>query len=160
MITLLQPQAGPILGNTSVLLSVQNLSEPFLSSATLECRFGNMTPVAATIGNTTEESRQVRCVSPPMPRGEAPLFLSLNQQDYRLVGSANFTAYTTPTILSLSPTGGPLHGQTAVSFSGSGLVVPTVDVSEAQCRFGRHAVPAALTPGGFASCVAPSAAEA
>ena len=135
------PQAGPVQGNTHVTLVVDGLPPPEHSLANgsrLECKFGGAAPVAArltknvslaaafTVGAAAASAvgnasgRVVHCVSPAATEGEQPLYVSLNAQDYRSDGSANFTFYAPPTVSAVFPAGGPQHGGTAVRVVGRG----------------------------------------
>ena len=155
------PLSGPTHGGTLVTVeggSLSNGSDP-------RCRFGSGSPVDETPGldvspaTFDSQSNTLQCVSPPalgMSAGPAELFISLNSQNYARVGSVVFN-YTSPLLpASLSPTSGPMAGDTAVAVD---LQSSLVGAFAPRCRFG-DAVVDAMVVGGSLHCHTPPASLA
>ena len=90
------------------------------------------------------------CYSPPDAR--APVNVTLNGQQYV---PTDMAFYPEPSIATLSPTSGPLHGGTAIAVSGAAL--PVHLESAARCGIGADLAPATLSgdDGSEARCTAP-----
>lgn len=180
------PQAGPVRGDTLVTLVVSGFPAPAAglpAGAVPECRFSDVIDaVEAALGNmsaaqpylvtgaklNTADSQEdgdasgrvLTCTTPPATAGSIPLYVSLNQQDYRADGANNFTFYEVASVSSMLPSGGPRHGGTLVDVRGHGLAPAQVSREPALCRFGVSVVNATVDSGaGVLRCVAPPASE-
>ena len=183
----ISPQAGPVKGFTEVTLFIDGLAKVNRSlpnASVPECKFGTTPPVPAVLGaeisGSVQETssgeadassgsgepsiavvRSIKCVSPAATARFEPLYISLNQQDYRLDGASNFTFHEEPQPVEVVPAGGPRHGGTLVHIAGSRLTPQHVDFVSAQCRFGMKNVSAMVNRvTNDISCTSPSALDA
>ena len=80
------------------------------------CRFGAGADALKTDA-TLITDKEAKCYTPPLPPGNVPVFLSLNNQDFdKAPGLAGQLAFYPPPVLlptALSPFGGPTVGGTA-----------------------------------------------
>ena len=85
-------------------------------------------------------------VTPAALAGAVPLYVSLNEQDYRVAGSSNFTFHALPHVSGLAPVGGPRLGGTQVTVMGSGMAPGSVSFAPSLCKFGVKIVTAVVVP--------------
>lgn len=177
------PQAGPVRGSTFVTLVVAGLpseEQGLPTGAVPECLFGDAIGAVGAVVNGTsaaapflpesmvasatsgddvnETGSLLTCITPAAVAGHTPLFVSLNQQDYRTSGSNNFTFHDVTVVSALLPSGGPRHGGTVVTVTGHGLAPLRVSREPTLCRFGTTDVEATVGVGtGDLLCMSPPA---
>lgn len=152
------PLSGPTSGGTIVVFEGAN----FANGSDYRCRFGNGLLVNefpgadVSFASYDAQGGAIRCASPVAVGGEAgpvPLFVSLNSQNYVRAAALNFH-YTEPLRPhAVSPTSGPIDGDTSVSVSFSSSLVGAF---APRCRFGAEVVDA-IASDGHLRCVSPPA---
>ena len=148
------PLSGPTAGGTLVLFG----GSGFGNGSDYRCRFGagllaDEAPGASVVPATFDgAAHTLACTSPPGSLGPAPLFLSLNGQNF--ADASRTFQYLAPLApLTLAPARGPSDGATRVT------VETTADVSSADalsCRYGQAVVPA-VDVGNALRCESPPA---
>ena len=145
LVSVLSPTRGPIAGNTIVTIGGSN----FVSSVNLVCRFGILTPVAATWNSAT----QLLCRSPATSAGPVAVEVSNNNQDF----TSNAVSYLyddNAAVTDLTPTSGPATGGSAVTVNGANFV----NTANLMCRFGAVIMPATYTTATRLVCQSPAGA--
>ena len=127
------PERGPQTGSTVVRILGDNLG----AGTHYMCRFDGV----AVDASFDESNSTMHCAS--VPRGtarSAALEVSLNSQQYTATG-VNFTWYAPPTVRLITPTSGPVTGNTTVRLYGENL---DAGLDYYRCRFGASVVPASV----------------
>jgi hypothetical protein len=110
-ITGVSPTGGPTAGGTAITITGTN----FISGATVTIGGQPATSV------TTASATQITATTPARAAGAASVVVT--NPDGKAATAANaFTYAAPPTITSLSPTSGPVAGNTAVTINGTGFV--------------------------------------
>jgi hypothetical protein len=104
----LTPNAGPMVGGTTVIISGTALGDA------TAVKFG-ATPAASF---TIDSDSQITAVSPARPAGMVDVKVTTPAGTSRATIASKFT-YLGPAVTGLSPNGGPAHGGTEVTISGS-----------------------------------------
>lgn len=124
-VSAMSPTIGPSQGNTLVVLSGNNLG----GGTNALCRFGDALPVPMV---PLLNSQNATCTTPPMMRAaHAGLAITLNGLRY-FDTSFHFTYQPKTFIHSISPSSGPLLGQTLIRIRGGNFSSGT----DLRCRFG------------------------
>lgn len=137
----LDPLNGPARGGTLVQLWPP---DGMPHGSKYECRFGDRL-VPASYGGNASAVRSLHCVSPAAAAaGPVDLFLTLNGQQFVPLGlpGERFTYYNPPGVLSIDPSGGPIHGGTLVRVNGNWSAGPLAPSERLRCRFGAELVSA------------------
>jgi hypothetical protein len=140
----ISPSMGPQDGHTRMLLHGLHLGGGYDT----RCRFTNASGDALPLpGTYLPGSSALLCVSPPQVR--TPLMISLNAQQYF---PANVSYFAEPAVSSLSPTSGPILGDTLINVTGTNL--PATGI--ALCRIGEHIANGTRVNSGMMRCLSPT----
>ena len=139
---LLSPSVGPTDGGSLVSFLGGTFHERSGALFYLRCRF-NSTAVPGVFIS----AREVRCVTPEMPRSHVAAAITSNLLDY--VGTLSFE-YVSMLLVRLDPFEGPVAGGTRVAVHGYSFA-PT----DVYCRFDELIVTATLASSSVLWCVAP-----
>ncbi|CAN0185510.1 unnamed protein product, partial [Ectocarpus sp. 12 AP-2014] len=118
-----QPAFGPCHGGTVVTIGGSNLR----GRGETVCRFGSAGDVVAQVVNAST----VRCVSPVSQAGEMRIQVGTSEHLFS-AASVAFTYVEVPTVTSLHPSTGVVHGGTRVAILGSNFA----NTTELECHFG------------------------
>lgn len=120
-----RPQFGACDGGTVVTVAGSNLR----SEGDTTCRFSGAGDVLAqVVDNST-----VQCVAPASLAGQARIQIATSSEDFSTTFAA-FTYLVRPTVASLHPSAGILHGGTHVTVIGSGFA----NTTDLECFFGNQ----------------------
>ena len=136
------PLAGPSLGGTLVTISLPEADGGGMADlGGARCRFNTVLgPADAPAALEPDERRAMRCASPFLPTGPAPVQLALNGLDFEPSGGLGYSVYNQPRLAAVEPPGaapGTTVALVGTHLDGGGL--PGVNHS---CRFGEMVVPA------------------
>ena len=113
VVSRLSPLTGPSAGATRVLVHGAHLGGGFST----RCLFRNTSADEVDLpGTYLPEESAVLCISPP--NAAPPLTMSLNAQQYF---STNLTFFEPPSLSQLSPSSGPVLGDTLINVTGARL---------------------------------------
>ena len=113
-ISLVNPNAGPIGGGTSVTLT----GTQFAPGATV--LFG-LTPAASVIVNS---ATSITAVAPAGSAGTVDITVTTIGGTSTIVAADQFTYASTPTVTAVSPLAGPIAGGTSVTLTGTNFFAP------------------------------------
>ena len=148
-IVTLSPTSGPVEGSTTVLVAFS--SEGATSDIAFYCGFGGLLTIGVRVSN-----RYISCPSAAHPSvGPAMVSISTNGQQFSNV--KEFVYFAAPVISAISPTSGPLLGDTFLNVSG----VHLINGSDYRCRLGAEphvTIPATFHAGPpqMIACTAPA----
>jgi Protein of unknown function (DUF4038)/IPT/TIG domain/Putative collagen-binding domain of a collagenase/Abnormal spindle-like microcephaly-assoc'd, ASPM-SPD-2-Hydin/Fibronectin type III domain len=144
-VTSISPNTGPTTGGTAVTISGTN----FTSGATVTIGGAAATNVVVVSGST------ITATTPPGTAGAATVTVAVAGQSGSLTGG--FTYLAKPTVTGVSPGGGPLGGQTAVTITGtnfaSGAIVTFGTAAATNVTVTSGTTITATTPPGSAGAV-------
>lgn len=141
-ITAIQPNIGPISGNTLVIFHGHN----FIDSDIIKCRFGELNTTGRFIS-----AEKLECRSPSQKAGRLPVYLTFNGFEY--YHSVDKYEYHNPiTITSFSPKSSLYSGGTNITVVGYNFI----DSYTLKCRFDRVVVPAIFHNANAISCSTPA----
>lgn len=148
-----EPAEAESSGGLEVVVTGYNLT----STAGLMCDFGGALQPATWFSNT-----QVRCLTPRHPPAKVALRLSRDSGASLSTGFLQFTFQAQPSVLSISPVHGPMHGGSIVTVTGQHFRANAESGSQSgsslACRFGTVVVPVrTLVSSNELTCVAPAA---
>lgn len=137
------PLSGPIKGGS--LISIHGVG--FAHGTQPRCKYGIFGTTAASILS----DQSMHCRSPvSLAMQGVPLEISLNAQQYTAQGH-NFSTFVPPLISGLSPTHGPIAGDTSVRIAG--VSFGGANSGAYACRFGEERVNASLVTASVLRCV-------
>ena len=159
-LTSLSPTSGPAAGAALLTISGASLG----GGAHYRCRF--TTAAAGRVeepATVSDGGDELRCRTPPLRPAKATVEVSLNAQQF--VGALDFTTFTPPRVVALSPTTGPQQaGGTLVRLSGLHFFGDTAwharPHTRLRCKFGADVVVASFGNGNLLKCYAPGGADA
>ena len=142
----LRPRSAPSVGGAIVRLRPPR---PLDGGCEYRCRFGNLTSVAASLAQSAAGMQTLSCAVPqlalPMDARtnaslDLELAITLNGQQYLAVNAPTerFRFYAPPVVSEITPSVGPLGGNTLVRISG-GFPAAFEDAEPPTCRFAADA---------------------
>ena len=151
----MQPLSGPIVGNTTIVLSGSNFAPPCVNcyiNKDLWCIFGRTAKVPAYY----DSNQQISCVSPQY-HAAGMVSIAILNVDAVYLHKVTFRYEMSPVVVTISPVIGPVSGGTAVTFDGHHL--GGVQASSTFCRFEDLPVAAVFISTDRIQCTSPAALE-
>lgn len=128
----IEPSTGPTLGATKVLVEFESLQAD--TETSFWCSFGGRITYGILVDTTVVQCPSPATLQPGLPgepfAGPVHLRVSTNGQDY--TNAKTFNYYRPPSLAAVSPSSGPVKGDTLASITGANLINGSVY----RCRYG------------------------